>query len=108
MVLFSADHFNQQVAVDIVGPMPVTITGNRYMITIMDRFSRYLKIIPVPDMKTITVVRTILNHWIYLVFDIPLLSFWIELQFWYWIVWDSFHHPKSKLTEPLRFSRWEY
>ena len=49
MVLFAADHFNQQVAVDIVGPMPVTITGNRYMITIMDRFSRYLKIIPVPD-----------------------------------------------------------
>ena len=65
MKLFKCDRFNQQVAVDIVGPLPVTGSGNRYILTIMDRFSRYLKIVPITNMNTITIVREILNKWIY-------------------------------------------
>ena len=63
--LFPARHFNEMVAVDLVGPLPVTISENRYLVTMIDRFTRYCRLIPVNNIKAITVVKAILNEWLY-------------------------------------------
>ena len=63
--LFPSRKFNEIVAIDLVGPLPVTSSGNRYLLTIQDRFSRYLKICPIQDISTLTVAKTLINEWIY-------------------------------------------
>ncbi|MCP4991033.1 MAG: transposase family protein, partial [Colwellia sp.] len=60
----STDTF-EDVSCDLIGPMPLTENGNRYALTIMDRFSKYGVIVPLADIRAITVVRALLEHWIY-------------------------------------------
>ena len=38
------------VATDYLGPLPVTGRGNRYILLLTDHFTKYVEIIPVPDM----------------------------------------------------------
>ena len=49
--LFPATRPFEMVSIDIVGPLPVTKTKNRYIITMIDRFSRYCMLQPT---KTVT------------------------------------------------------
>ena len=59
-----------QIAIDIVGPLPITSSENRYLITIMDRFTRYAAAIPVKVITAETVAQAILDNWIY-IYGIP-------------------------------------
>ena len=63
--LFPAQHFNEMIAVDLVGPLPVTIQNNKYLVTMIVRFTRYCRMIPVKDIRAITVCKAILNEWFY-------------------------------------------
>ena len=54
--------FNQ-IHVDLVGPLPVN-KGCRYLLTIVDRFTRWIEAIPIPDATTVTVVDAFMLHWI--------------------------------------------
>lgn len=63
--LFPARHFNEMIAVDLVGPLPVTIHNNKYLVTMIDRFTRYCRMIPVSNIRAITVCKAILNEWFY-------------------------------------------
>ena len=63
--LFPAQHFNEMIAVDLVGPLPVTIRNNKYLVTIIDRFTRYCRMIPISDIQALTVCKAILNEWFY-------------------------------------------
>lgn len=54
----------EMIAVDIVGPLPITSDGNRYIITIMDYFTRYVRAIPVKRITAGIVAKTIINNWI--------------------------------------------
>ena len=47
----------ETVSIDIVGPLPVDGRSNRYIVTIMDVYSRYLIAIPVKNHKAATVSR---------------------------------------------------
>ncbi|KAG7521995.1 Retrovirus-related Pol poly from transposon [Solea senegalensis] len=49
----------EKVAVDIVGPLPITDRGNRYILTAMDYFSKWPEAYPIADMEAET--RT---HWL--------------------------------------------
>ena len=49
--------------VDLVGPLPVS-QGMKYLFTVVDRFSRWIEAIPLPDITTDTCVRALLLHWI--------------------------------------------
>ncbi|KAJ8873893.1 hypothetical protein PR048_024729 [Dryococelus australis] len=60
----SERHF-QRLGLDIVGPMPKTASGNRYILTIIDHFSRYLVMKPLPDETAETVARTFVFDWIF-------------------------------------------
>ena len=43
------------VAIDIVGPLPRTENGDKYILSILDHFSRYLEMVPLPDQTAETV-----------------------------------------------------
>ena len=49
----------EMVSIDIVGPLPVSNDGNKYIITMMDLFSRWPAAYPVPDMTAETVIDRI-------------------------------------------------
>ena len=60
-------YFGQRVYCDIVGPMSGSKYNGkicRYLLTIMDGFTRYLVAVPIPDQKTETLVTEIIDNWI--------------------------------------------
>lgn len=48
---------------DIVGPLPPS-DGMQYCVTMIDRFTRWPEVIPVPDIQAETVARAFVDHWI--------------------------------------------
>ena len=54
----------EMVALDIVGPLPRTFRGNRYILTFIDHFTRYAEGEPLRDITAKTVARTFVNKFI--------------------------------------------
>jgi transposase InsO family protein len=50
--------------VDIVGPLPVSKEGYRYLFTIIDRASRMLEAVPLANVETTTCRDALIRHWI--------------------------------------------
>ena len=53
----------ERVAVDIT-EMATSVKGNRYALVIMDYFSKYVRVYPMPDQKTETILDGVLD-WVY-------------------------------------------
>ena len=49
--------------VDIVGPL-VQCQGSIAMFTIIDRFTRWTEVVPIPNMTTVTCAKALFTHWI--------------------------------------------
>jgi hypothetical protein len=45
------------VSLDVVGPLPVTERGNKYLLTFVDHFTRFCEAIPIPSQDTETIAR---------------------------------------------------
>jgi len=54
----------QIVAIDIVGPLPITARNNRYIVTIMDTYSRFVAAVPVENISADTVAMALFDGWI--------------------------------------------
>ncbi|MCP5016830.1 MAG: transposase family protein, partial [Ketobacter sp.] len=52
------------VHMDIVGPLPRTKSGNRYILTMMDRYSRMVKCICLPIITASAIASAVRNHWL--------------------------------------------
>ena len=62
--LFEATKPFEVVHLDLVGPLPVTKSGNRYVLTMMDRFSRMIKLVPVPVQTASCVAMAFRTNWL--------------------------------------------
>ena len=49
--------------IDIVGPLPPS-NGQMYLLTCVDRFTRWPVAIPIPDITAETIARAFITHWI--------------------------------------------
>ena len=70
MQLFSVHKPFEIVHMDVVGPLPITKNGNIYILTIMDRFSRMVKLIPLPTVDAACIATAFRNNWL-LQFGVP-------------------------------------
>ena len=60
----------QKVAVDLVGPLPETARGNKWILVVLDHFSRWQDALPLPE-ATAPVVATALDERIYSYLGLP-------------------------------------
>jgi hypothetical protein len=63
--LFSAKGPLESVAMDILGPLPRTKHGNRFLLVIADRYSKVTKTIPLRTVTALSVSRASCDHWAY-------------------------------------------
>ena len=52
----------QLVATDILGPLPESPAGNRYILVVADYFTRYVEAYPISDQEATTVARQLVNE----------------------------------------------
>lgn len=62
MKLFPPDGPNEQVAIDILGPLPVTEEGNRYILVMSDRFTKLSRAAAIPDDTAYTIMNAVVDH----------------------------------------------
>jgi RNase H-like domain found in reverse transcriptase/Reverse transcriptase (RNA-dependent DNA polymerase)/Integrase zinc binding domain/Chromo (CHRromatin Organisation MOdifier) domain/Integrase core domain len=63
--LFPAKGPLESVAMDILGPLPRTKHGNRFLLVISDRFSKVTKTVPLRTVTALSVARAFCDHWAY-------------------------------------------
>ena len=49
---------------DMIGPLPLTPRGHRYILTMTDGYSKWAEAIPSPSQSAVVTARLIVNHWI--------------------------------------------
>ncbi|GFS52302.1 hypothetical protein TNCV_4850271 [Trichonephila clavipes] len=54
----------ERIAFDILGPLPRTVSGNKYLLVAMDYFTKWPEVYPIPDQEAPTVAEAVVQHWI--------------------------------------------
>lgn len=52
----------ERIALDIVGPLPETMRGNKYLLTFQDDLTKFIETIPLPDQESETIARAFVHH----------------------------------------------
>lgn len=55
--------FNELLSCDLVGPISESKSGNNYIVTMIDHFSKWTECIPIPDKSSGTVVQSVVDNW---------------------------------------------
>lgn len=58
------------IELDLAGPLPIDSKGNRYILTIHCKFSRYIIAVPIPDKTALTVAQAFVKHFV-LIYNCP-------------------------------------
>ncbi|GFW70250.1 hypothetical protein TNCV_3337681 [Trichonephila clavipes] len=61
----------ERIAFDILGPLPRTASGNKYLLVVMDYFTKWPEVYPIPDQEAPTVAEAVVQHWIS-IYGVPL------------------------------------
>ena len=59
-----AGHTGQRIAMDILGPLPITPSGNRFILVIGDYFSKWIEAYPIPNQEATTCADRLTQEWI--------------------------------------------
>ena len=51
-----------RIGVDILGPFPVTERGNKYVLVVMDYFTKWPEAVPIPNQEAETIAMALVNH----------------------------------------------
>ena len=57
-----SQHPMHTVCIDLQGPLPVTAEGNRWVLTMLDTFTRWPIAIPIPDSTSSTIASALFRH----------------------------------------------
>jgi hypothetical protein len=60
------------ISLEVLGPLPVTKSSNKYLMVFGDRYSKAMRVVAVPNIKTETLDRAFVLDWV-AVYVIPLL-----------------------------------
>jgi hypothetical protein len=60
--ILSGDAPMQKLNVDLIGPLPIDTKGNKYILVIIDMFTRFTELIPVPDATAETTAAELFRH----------------------------------------------
>ena len=52
----------ERVAMDIAGPFPVSASGNRYVLVVIDYFTKWPEVFPLPNQEAVTVAHALVNE----------------------------------------------
>jgi len=55
---------NKVICIDLVGPITLSNNKNKYILSILDQFSRFVAAVPLPDKSAWSVVNAIMTNWI--------------------------------------------
>jgi transposase InsO family protein len=66
-----AGYPNERIAMDILGPLPQTNHGNKYILVVMDYFSKYVECFSIPNQEAFTVANVLVTNF-FLRFGVPM------------------------------------
>ena len=69
--LYTVGAHMERIAIDIMGPLPVSKNGNKYLLVTMDYFSKWPEVYPLPNQEART-VATVLVREFFCRFGIPM------------------------------------
>jgi len=52
----------ERVQIDILGPLPLTVSGNKYLLIVVDCFSKWVEAFPLKNIRARTVAKTFFNQ----------------------------------------------
>lgn len=70
VIVSTAKHSFEKIAIDLVGPLPVTDRYNRYVLTVQDSLTKWIMAIPLPNQESDTVARALVEK-VFLIFGSP-------------------------------------
>jgi Integrase zinc binding domain len=100
--LFPAKGPLESVALDILGPLPRTKHGNRFLLVIADRYTKVTRTVPLRTITALSVARAFVDQWVY-VYGPP-MSLLTEngpqftAKFFPTMSTSSIAHPKTRAT----------
>ena len=62
----------ERVGLDILGPLPESSLGNKYILVVSDYFTKWIEAYPMPNQETVTIANVLVNEFISR-FGVPLL-----------------------------------
>ncbi len=54
----------QHVAMDVLAPLPQTLSGNKYIVVIGEYFTKWMEAFPMPTMEAITIAELFVNNFV--------------------------------------------
>ena len=62
---FPAGGRHEMIGMDLVGPLPLTHDKNRYLLVIIDYWTRWAEAVPIPNKESATVAKAFMDTWVF-------------------------------------------